>query len=51
MRLEDKITVITGAGSGTGKAMAKPGVPLPVDGGYCIGFTGMGAENTGAPGG
>lgn len=22
---------------------------LPVDGGYCIGFSGMGAENTGAP--
>jgi NAD(P)-dependent dehydrogenase (short-subunit alcohol dehydrogenase family) len=27
------------------------GVLLPVDGGYCIGFSGMGAENTGAPGG
>jgi NAD(P)-dependent dehydrogenase (short-subunit alcohol dehydrogenase family) len=27
------------------------GVVLPVDGGYCIGFSGMGAENTGAPGG
>jgi NAD(P)-dependent dehydrogenase (short-subunit alcohol dehydrogenase family) len=26
------------------------GVLLPVDGGYCIGFSGMGAENTGAPG-
>lgn len=25
------------------------GVLLPVDGGYCIGFSGMGAENTGAP--
>jgi NAD(P)-dependent dehydrogenase (short-subunit alcohol dehydrogenase family) len=25
------------------------GVVLPVDGGYCIGFSGMGAENTGAP--
>jgi NAD(P)-dependent dehydrogenase (short-subunit alcohol dehydrogenase family) len=25
------------------------GVTLPVDGGYCIGFSGMGAENTGAP--
>ena len=24
------------------------GVLLPVDGGYCIGFSGMGAENTGA---
>jgi NAD(P)-dependent dehydrogenase (short-subunit alcohol dehydrogenase family) len=24
------------------------GVTLPVDGGYCIGFSGMGAENTGA---
>src|SRR6266702_935410 len=27
------------------------GVLLPVDGGYCIGFSGMGAENTGRPGG
>jgi len=27
------------------------GVLLPVDGGYCIGFSGMGAENSGAPGG
>jgi NAD(P)-dependent dehydrogenase (short-subunit alcohol dehydrogenase family) len=27
------------------------GVLLPVDGGYCIGFSGMGAENTGAPSG
>lgn len=27
------------------------GVLLPVDGGYCIGFSGMGAENTGAAGG
>jgi NAD(P)-dependent dehydrogenase (short-subunit alcohol dehydrogenase family) len=27
------------------------GVLLPVDGGYSIGFSGMGAENTGAPGG
>jgi len=27
------------------------GVLLPVDGGYCIGFSGMGAENTGEPGG
>jgi NAD(P)-dependent dehydrogenase (short-subunit alcohol dehydrogenase family) len=26
------------------------GVLLPVDGGYCIGFSGMGAENSGAPG-
>jgi NAD(P)-dependent dehydrogenase (short-subunit alcohol dehydrogenase family) len=26
------------------------GALLPVDGGYCIGFSGMGAENTGAPG-
>lgn len=26
------------------------GVLLPVDGGYCIGFSGMGAENTGAAG-
>jgi NAD(P)-dependent dehydrogenase (short-subunit alcohol dehydrogenase family) len=26
------------------------GVLLPVDGGYCIGFSGMGAENTGEPG-
>ena len=25
------------------------GVLLPVDGGYCIGFSGMGAENSGAP--
>ena len=25
------------------------GVVLPVDGGYGIGFSGMGAENTGAP--
>jgi NAD(P)-dependent dehydrogenase (short-subunit alcohol dehydrogenase family) len=25
------------------------GVLLPVDGGYCIGFSGMGAEHTGAP--
>jgi len=25
------------------------GVLLPVDGGYCIGFSGMGAENTGKP--
>jgi NAD(P)-dependent dehydrogenase (short-subunit alcohol dehydrogenase family) len=25
------------------------GTILPVDGGYCIGFSGMGAENTGAP--
>lgn len=25
------------------------GTLLPVDGGYCIGFSGMGAENTGAP--
>jgi NAD(P)-dependent dehydrogenase (short-subunit alcohol dehydrogenase family) len=25
------------------------GVLLPVDGGYCIGFSGMGAENTGVP--
>ena len=25
------------------------GVVLPVDGGYCIGYSGMGAENTGAP--
>jgi NAD(P)-dependent dehydrogenase (short-subunit alcohol dehydrogenase family) len=25
------------------------GVILPVDGGYCIGFSGMGAENTGLP--
>jgi NAD(P)-dependent dehydrogenase (short-subunit alcohol dehydrogenase family) len=25
------------------------GVIMPVDGGYCIGFSGMGAENTGAP--
>src|SRR5579862_4743387 len=25
------------------------GVILPVDGGYCIGFSGMGAENSGAP--
>jgi NAD(P)-dependent dehydrogenase (short-subunit alcohol dehydrogenase family) len=25
------------------------GVLLPVDGGYCIGFSGMGAENTGQP--
>ena len=25
------------------------GVVLPVDGGYCIGFSGMGAEHTGAP--
>jgi NAD(P)-dependent dehydrogenase (short-subunit alcohol dehydrogenase family) len=25
------------------------GVLLPVDGGYCVGFSGMGAENTGAP--
>lgn len=25
------------------------GVLMPVDGGYCIGFSGMGAENTGAP--
>jgi NAD(P)-dependent dehydrogenase (short-subunit alcohol dehydrogenase family) len=25
------------------------GVLLPVDGGYCIGFSGMGAENTGEP--
>lgn len=27
------------------------GVLLPVDGGYCIGFSGMGAEHTGAPDG
>lgn len=27
------------------------GVVLPVDGGYCIGFSGMGAENTGKPAG
>jgi NAD(P)-dependent dehydrogenase (short-subunit alcohol dehydrogenase family) len=27
------------------------GVLLPVDGGYCIGFSGMGAENTGGPSG
>jgi len=27
------------------------GVLLPVDGGYCIGFSGMGAENTGEPDG
>jgi NAD(P)-dependent dehydrogenase (short-subunit alcohol dehydrogenase family) len=27
------------------------GVLLPVDGGYCIGFSGMGAENTGAAAG
>ena len=27
------------------------GVLLPVDGGYCIGFSGMGAENTGTPSG
>jgi NAD(P)-dependent dehydrogenase (short-subunit alcohol dehydrogenase family) len=27
------------------------GVLLPVDGGYCIGFSGMGAENTGVPSG
>jgi NAD(P)-dependent dehydrogenase (short-subunit alcohol dehydrogenase family) len=26
------------------------GVILPVDGGYCIGFSGMGAENPGTPG-
>jgi len=26
------------------------GVVLPVDGGYCIGFSGMGAENPGTPG-
>jgi NAD(P)-dependent dehydrogenase (short-subunit alcohol dehydrogenase family) len=26
------------------------GVTLPVDGGYCIGFSGMGAENSGAAG-
>jgi len=26
------------------------GVVLPVDGGYCIGFSGMGAENHGTPG-
>jgi NAD(P)-dependent dehydrogenase (short-subunit alcohol dehydrogenase family) len=26
------------------------GVILPVDGGYCIGFSGMGAEHTGLPG-
>ena len=26
------------------------GVVLPVDGGYCIGYSGMGAEHTGAPG-
>ncbi len=26
------------------------GVILPVDGGYCIGFSGMGAENSGLPG-
>ena len=26
------------------------GTLLPVDGGYCIGFSGMGAEHTGAPG-
>ncbi len=26
------------------------GVVLPVDGGYCIGFSGMGAEHTGLPG-
>lgn len=26
------------------------GVVLPVDGGYCVGFSGMGAENTGEPG-
>jgi NAD(P)-dependent dehydrogenase (short-subunit alcohol dehydrogenase family) len=25
------------------------GTTLPVDGGYCIGFSGMGAENSGAP--
>jgi len=25
------------------------GTVLPVDGGYCIGFSGMGAENSGAP--
>jgi NAD(P)-dependent dehydrogenase (short-subunit alcohol dehydrogenase family) len=25
------------------------GVLLPIDGGYCIGFSGMGAEHTGAP--
>ena len=25
------------------------GVTLPVDGGYCIGFSGMGAENDGKP--
>ena len=25
------------------------GVLLPVDGGYCIGFSGMGAENSGVP--
>ena len=27
------------------------GVLLPVDGGYCIGFSGMGAENSGSPDG
>jgi NAD(P)-dependent dehydrogenase (short-subunit alcohol dehydrogenase family) len=26
------------------------GTLLPVDGGYCVGFSGMGAENSGAPG-
>jgi NAD(P)-dependent dehydrogenase (short-subunit alcohol dehydrogenase family) len=25
------------------------GVTLPVDGGYCMGFSGMGAENDGRP--
>jgi NAD(P)-dependent dehydrogenase (short-subunit alcohol dehydrogenase family) len=66
MRLENKITVITGAGSGMGKAVAKlfasEGAKIlcadisgkqdavAADGGYCIGFSGMGAENTGAPG-
>ena len=31
------------------EALFVTGVLLPVDGGYCIGFSGMGAENTGAP--
>ncbi len=31
----------------SGEASYITGVVLPVDGGYCIGFSGMGAENTG----